>query len=78
MTRTPRICALSTAGLLTLGLPLAATAQQTGPEVDFYGHINLGIINVDNGAGSDTALTDNDNSNSRIGLIYKQGTGNGG
>lgn len=66
------------AGLLALGLPIAANAQSTGPEVDFYGHINLGVINVDNGASSDTAITDNDNSNSRIGLIYKQGLNNGG
>ncbi|WP_299673864.1 porin [uncultured Roseobacter sp.] len=71
MTHSPRILPAS-AGLLALALPLAATAQQAGPEVDFYGHLNLGIINVDNGDGSNTGLTDNDNSNSRIGLIYKQ------
>ncbi|GFE50850.1 hypothetical protein So717_26030 [Roseobacter cerasinus] len=60
------------AGLFALALPVAATAQQAGPEVDFYGHLNLGIINVDNGAETNTALTDNDNSNSRVGVIYKQ------
>ena len=62
------------AGLFCLALPAATAAQ----ELDFYGHLNLGFINVDNGAGSNTSFTDNDNSNSRIGLIYKQGTGNGG
>ncbi|WP_300018248.1 porin [uncultured Roseobacter sp.] len=78
MTCIPRSRILPAAGLLALGLPATATAQQTGPEVDFYGHINLGIINVDNGADTETALTDNDNSNSRVGLIYKQGLSNGG
>lgn len=62
----------ASAGLLALVLPVTAMAQQTGPEIDFYGHLNLGIINVDNGAETNTALTDNDNSNSRVGAIYKQ------
>ncbi|MEP2640822.1 porin [Roseobacter sp.] len=76
MTHSTRILPV-TAGLFALGLPMAATAQQAGPTVDFYGHINLGIINVDNGDGSNTSLTDNDNSNSRVGLIYKQDLGGG-
>ncbi|MCV3274351.1 porin [Roseobacter sinensis] len=71
MTYSPRIPPAS-AGLIALALPLPAIAQQAGPEVDFYGHLNLGIINVDRGDGSNTTLTDNDNSNSRVGVIYTQ------
>ncbi len=59
-------------------LPFAAQAQDNGPTVDFYGQLNLGIISVDDGFGSESTFTDNDNSNSRIGVIYKQQLGNGG
>ncbi|WP_415400871.1 porin [Tateyamaria sp. SN3-11] len=60
-------------------LPSHASAQSTnGPEWDFYGHLNLGIINVDDGFENNTSLSDNDNSNSRVGLIFKQGLRNGG
>ena len=59
-------------------LPHAATAQNLGPEWDFYGHLNLGIISVDDGVDTETNITDNDNSNSRVGIIFKQGLQNGG
>jgi hypothetical protein len=65
-------------GLAALAIPAAASAQSAGPEIDFYGHLNLGIFSVDNGANTETNFTDNDNSNSRIGLITKQGLSNGG
>ncbi|MGJ8625962.1 MAG: porin [Sulfitobacter sp.] len=77
MSRNTTLYALSGA-LVAASLPFAVQAQDSGPTVDFYGQLNLGIINVDDGFGSQSAFTDNDNSNSRIGLIYKQGLANGG
>ena len=61
-----------------LAFPTFAAAQDAAPEWDFYGQLNLGIISVDNGTGSETALIDNDNSNSRVGLTFRQGLANGG
>ncbi|MFK7837698.1 MAG: porin [Sulfitobacter sp.] len=61
--------------LLTTSL---ASAQDAGPEWDFYGHLNLGVISVDDGFDTNTSLSDNDNSNSRVGVIFKQGLQNGG
>lgn len=59
-------------------LPGLAAAQDGGPEWDFYGQLNLGVISVDNGTGTETGVTDNDNSNSRVGAIFKQGLADGG
>lgn len=64
--------------LAALSYPLTVQAQDAGVTVDFYGQLNLGVISVDDGFGSESAFTDNDNSNSRVGVIYKQGLGNGG
>lgn len=61
-----------------LALPTFSAAQDTAPEWDFYGQLNLGIINVDNGVDTETALIDNDNSNSRVGVIFRQDLANGG
>lgn len=59
--------------------PALASAQDAGgPELEFYGHLNLGVISVDDGFDTNTSLSDNDNSNSRIGAIFKQGLQNGG
>lgn len=55
-----------------------AFAQDAGPQWDFYGHLNLGVISVDDGFDTNTSLSDNDNSNSRVGVIFKQGLENGG
>jgi hypothetical protein len=54
----------------------AGTAQELGPTWDFYGHLNLGIITVDDGFDTQTNITDN--SNSRVRVIFKQGQQNGG
>lgn len=71
---------LSTAFALPLIalLPSLVTAQEAGPEWDFYGQLNLGVISVDDGFDTETNLTDNDNSNSRVGIIFRQGLNNGG
>ncbi|KIN71169.1 porin [Sulfitobacter guttiformis] len=60
-----------------LAFPSLATAQDTTPEWDFYGQLNLGVISVDNGTGSETGVTDNDNSNSRVGAIFRRDLDNG-
>lgn len=70
-----------TATLATLGLafvPALASAQSAGPEWDFYGQLNLGVISIDDGVDSNTSAVDNDNSNSRIGLTMTQALQNGG
>jgi hypothetical protein len=61
-----------------LTLPTFAAAQQADPVWDFYGQLNLGVISVDNGADENTTFTDNDNSNSRVGAIFRQDLANGG
>lgn len=61
--------------LLSPGAVLAQDAN--GPEWDFYGQLNLGVISVDDGFDTETSLADNDNSNSRVGVIFKQGLANG-
>lgn len=63
--------------LPVLALSTLAHAEDASPAWEFYGHLNLGIISVDDGFDSKTTLTDNDNSNSRFGLIFKQDLQNG-
>ena len=58
--------------LPALALPALVQAQDAGSPWEFYGHLNLGVISVDDGFDTETALTDNDNSNSRFGLIFRQ------
>lgn len=53
-------------------LGTAAYAQDGGPTWDFYGHLNLGVIDVDDGVDSNSTLADNDISNSRIGFNLTQ------
>ncbi len=55
----------------------AASAQQSDPVWTFYGHLNIGVLSVDDGFDRETGVTDNDNSNSRIGLIYRRNLDNG-
>ncbi|TMM51244.1 porin [Sulfitobacter sabulilitoris] len=69
----------SAVGTALLALPGAALAQSGGtPDVTAYGHLNFGVFSVDDGTNDDTYLTDNDASNSRVGLIYETGLSNGG
>lgn len=65
---------------LTALTALAFTAPQVGaadPTFEFYGHINFGLFNVDDGTESETFFADNDTSNTRIGLLYSYDLGNG-
>ncbi|KEJ89682.1 porin [Sulfitobacter donghicola] len=61
-----------------LVVPSLSAAQEVDPVWDFYGQLNLGVLSVDNGADSETSFTDNDNSNSRVGAIFRQDLANGG
>ena len=54
--------------------PCAAFAETT---FDFYGQINFGLFNVDDGTETESFFVDNDNSNTRIGFIYSEGLSNG-
>ena len=59
--------------------PLAAFAQDDGaPVVNFYGQLNFGIFSTDDGVRNETYFTDNDNSNSRVGVTYDTALKNGG
>ncbi|MFD2740448.1 porin [Sulfitobacter aestuarii] len=60
-----------------LGAPTTALAQQSAPAFEFYGQLNFGIFHTDDGVENDTYLGDNDNSNSRIGLIWETDLANG-
>lgn len=62
---------------LMLAPGLASAQGATGPEWEFYGQLNLGVVSVDDGSNTSTTITDNDNSNSRFGLILKQSLQNG-
>ena len=71
---------LGSATIAALGLafvPALAQAQSAGPVWDFYGQLNLGLVSVDDGVDRNSAFTDNDNSNSRIGLSMTQALQNG-
>ncbi len=69
-----RNTALPLASLALLSAPIAATAEDGW---DFYGQLNFGLFSVDDGTTSDTFISDNDNSNTRVGAIYRRGVGNG-
>jgi hypothetical protein len=60
---------------------LAAVAGPQGaladPTFEFYGQLNFGLFNVDDGTNSETFFTDNDNSNTRIGLWYENALSSG-
>ncbi len=66
------------AAVCAVVLPFSAVAQSTGTEIDIYGQLNLGVVYADDGVSSDTVFTDNDNSNSRIGLLYSRDLASGG
>ncbi|KAJ02642.1 porin [Sulfitobacter mediterraneus] len=67
--------ATALAFLASTGLARAGEAEQS--TFEFYGQLNFGIFHVDDGQGNDTYLTDNDNSNSRIGIIHQTELANG-
>ena len=54
--------------------PVAAAAEDGW---DIYGQLNFGLFFVDDGTNSDTYISDNDNSNTRVGAIYRRDLGNG-
>jgi hypothetical protein len=61
-----------------LAVPGLALADGAAPlSFKFYGQLNFGVFHVDDGQGDDTYLTDNDNSNSRIGIIHQTELANG-
>jgi hypothetical protein len=65
---------LPLASIMVLGTPIVAAAED-GLKV--YGQLNFGLFSVDDGTTSDTFISDNDNSNTRVGAIYTRGLGNG-
>ena len=71
----PRFPHLGTVSLLALALPFAASAD---PTFDVYGQLNFGLFSVDDGTDSESFLTDNDNSNTRVGLRYSNDLASGG
>ena len=66
---------LTAVSLLAMSTPYLAAAD---PTFDFYGQLNFGFFNVDDGTESETFFTDNDNSNTRIGLRYSNDLSVGG
>lgn len=66
---------ISTAAVLALSVPTVSLAD---PTFDFYGQLNFGLFNVDDGTESETYVTDNDNSNTRVGATYSNDLGSGG
>jgi hypothetical protein len=55
------------------GIPRVETEFPNGAKLRFYGQINKGILNYDDGVDSETYyIIDNDNSSTRFGLRYDQ------
>ncbi|MEO9652507.1 MAG: porin [Roseobacter sp.] len=71
----PHLSRLTAASVLALVTPHIALAD---PTFDFYGQLNFGFFNVDDGTESETFFTDNDNSNTRVGLRYSNDLASGG
>lgn len=65
----------SALAVMAVGAPQIAAAD---PTFDFYGQLNFGIFNTDDGTESETYFTDNDNSNTRVGLRYANELAGGG
>ncbi len=73
------LVSLTRAAVLILVMPTAAVAQEkSDSNWSFYGHLNLGIWSADDGFDSDTTFTENDNSNSRAGVIFTHPLSGGG
>ena len=69
-----RIFSYGTILLFTVTTTKAVYAESS---FDFYGHLNFGIFNVDDGAESETYFTDNDVSNTRVGFNWANDLGEG-
>lgn len=63
-----------TVAALCLAVPHAAHAQSP---FEFYGQINLGVFDFDDGTERQTKFLDNDNSNTRLGLWYRMDLSDG-
>ncbi len=60
------------------GLPKVEHTFNNGATLRFYGQVNKGILQYDDGAETETyGLIDNNNSNTRVGISYKQEFGDG-
>ncbi|MBW4707119.1 porin [Roseobacter sp. YSTF-M11] len=68
--------AIPAASSVLLALPHTAAAQDS--TFNFYGQLNFGLWSVDDGTQSESFITDNDNSNTRVGAIWESGLANGG
>jgi len=66
---------ITTATVLVLSVPTFSLAD---PTFDIYGQLNFGLFSVDDGTESETFVTDNDNSNTRVGATYSNDLTNGG
>ena len=67
---------LAASPVLSQGLPPIKTEFANGATLQFYGQINKGVLNYDDGIDSETyGLIDNANSNTRVGLRYNQDFG---
>ncbi|MEM9578655.1 MAG: porin [Pseudomonadota bacterium] len=62
---------------LSLAVLAAPAMVSANPTFEFYGQLNFGIFNTDDGAESETYFTDNDNSNNRIGFTWTNDFGDG-
>ncbi|MDW3224361.1 MAG: porin [Paracoccaceae bacterium] len=69
-----RILASAFGGLI-LALPQTAVAQDN--TFTFYGQLNFGLFSADDGTQSESYISDNDNSNTRVGAIWETGLANG-
>lgn len=65
MSRFVAHCICSVGLVLTTTHSVAANAS-----FDFYGHLNFGLFNTDDGFDEETYFTDNDNSNTRVGFNW--------
>ena len=64
-------------GALTAAVLAVPHLAAANPTFEFYGQLNFGIFNTDDGAESETYFTDNDNSNTRIGFNWTNSFGDG-
>lgn len=62
-------------GGMFLALPQMASAQDS--TFKFYGQLNFGLFSADDGTQSESYISDNDNSNTRVGAIWESGLANG-
>jgi hypothetical protein len=69
---------LGCTALYAQDLPKIERTFDNGGTLRFYGQINKGVLTYDDGQESESyGLIDNDNSNTRFGLTYKQDFGDG-